>query len=200
MKHAPTKFYAISLIVLVLALAGLAYYFSTHTIFSAYVEDNQKIDLTPQQIRSIKDIGQWEFLSISEEELVDTVRKGFFSDDHLVRIYHGRLSIGTNLQQLDEQLISVQGDTLHIVLPAITLLDDDFIDEANTRSFHETGRWSPAAREALYQKAKRQMKAHALTPENLKTAQEYGETEIKRLLQNMGFSEVDVKFEAASPQ
>lgn len=200
MKSAPVKFYAIIVLLLVLALAGVAYYFSTHTIFSALMEDNKKIDITPQQIRTIKDIGQWEFLSISEEEMVDTVRKGIFSDDHLVRIYHGRLSIGTDLRQLDERRINVAGDTLHIVLPAITLLDDNFIDEADTRSFHESGRWSPAAREALYQKAKRQMKVHALTPENLKTAREYGESEIRRLLQNMGFSEVDVKFEDASPQ
>ena len=47
---------------------------------------NSDINVTPQQIQLIKDIGEWEFLSVSNEELVDTVRKGLFSDDHLVRI------------------------------------------------------------------------------------------------------------------
>ena len=50
------------------------------------VEVEQTIDLTPEQITSLKDIGEWEFLSIADEEMVDTLRKGIFSDDQLVRI------------------------------------------------------------------------------------------------------------------
>ena len=38
------------------------------------VEVDDGINITPEQIQSIRDIGQWEFLSISNEELVDTVR------------------------------------------------------------------------------------------------------------------------------
>jgi hypothetical protein len=48
------------------------------------VDDN--INVTPEQIQSIRNIGEWEFLSISDEELVDTVRKGLFRNDELVRI------------------------------------------------------------------------------------------------------------------
>jgi hypothetical protein len=163
------------------------------------MENSNKIGLTPEQIQSIKDIGQWEFLSISEEELVDTTRKGLFSDDHLVRIYQGTLRIGVDLQQLDEQSITFIGDTLCIELPPIRLLDEDFVDEANSRSFHESGRWSSNAREALYQKAKLQMKAHALTPENFQQAQAYGETEVERLLRNMGFEHTKISFQTAKP-
>ena len=42
------------------------------------VAEDRRIDITPQQIQSIKAIGQWEFLSIANEEMVDTVKKGFF--------------------------------------------------------------------------------------------------------------------------
>ena len=49
------------------------------------------IDPTPTQIQSIKAIGEWEFLSVSLEELTDTIRKGFLSDDELSRIYYGTL-------------------------------------------------------------------------------------------------------------
>lgn len=35
------------------------------------------IDPTPTQIQSIKAIGEWEFLSVSLEELTDTIRKVF---------------------------------------------------------------------------------------------------------------------------
>ena len=43
------------------------------------LEADQHIDVTPQQIESIRAIGQWEFLAISNEELVDTTRKGLFT-------------------------------------------------------------------------------------------------------------------------
>mgnify|MGYP007022125762 FL=1 len=49
---------------------------------------DQQIDITPEQIKSIKEIGEWEFLSISDEELVDTIRVGIFSNDRLARIYY----------------------------------------------------------------------------------------------------------------
>lgn len=194
MKPSP-KILFIGLIGLIILLLACLLYFKSDVVFSAHVENSKQIDITPEQIRSIKEIGQWEFLSIQEEELVDTVRKGFFSDDHLVRIYRGTLSIGIDMQELDQHNIFIQADTLRIVLPPVKLLDENFIDEANTRSFHQTGRWSPADREALYQKAKRQMKAHALTAENFNSAQTYGESQVRKLLENMGFSHADVTFE-----
>ncbi len=55
-----------------------------------------EIDVTPTQIVSIKAIGEWEFLSVSAEELVDTVRKGLFSNDELARIYYGTLRLGVD--------------------------------------------------------------------------------------------------------
>lgn len=36
---------------------------------------SDKIDDTPTIVEQMKEIGQWEFLSISDEELVDTVRR-----------------------------------------------------------------------------------------------------------------------------
>ena len=46
------------------------------------IEANDGINITPEQIQSIRNIGEWEFLSISDEELVDTIRKGLLSDAH----------------------------------------------------------------------------------------------------------------------
>ena len=50
------------------------------------IKTDNKIDITPTRIQEIQDIGQWEFLSINDEELIDTINHGFFSDDELVRI------------------------------------------------------------------------------------------------------------------
>ena len=70
------------------------------------------IDVTPTQIQSMNAIGEWEFLSVSAEELVDTVRKGFFSNDELVRIYYGTLRLGVNMHQVEPGWITTSGDSI----------------------------------------------------------------------------------------
>lgn len=153
------------------------------------------INPTPEQIQSIRDIGQWEFLSISNEELVDTVRKGVFSDDQLVRIYYGTLRLGVDLSKTKKNWISAHGDTIVVRLPKVGLLDKEFIDETRTKAFYESGRWTARDREALYRKARRQMISHALTKENLKTAEANAEHEVRRMMSAMGYNNITVKFD-----
>ena len=96
---------------------------------------DQSINITPQQITSIKAIGEWEVLAVTSEELVDTVRKGFISDDHLARIYYGTVRLGINMHQVEPRWIVATGDSITVTLPQPGLLDKDFIDEARTKSF-----------------------------------------------------------------
>lgn len=194
------KIYALCALLLIIVIAAMWHSMKNVTLFSAYIEEADKIDITPQQISDIKEIGQWEFLSIDVEELVDTTRKGFFSDDHLARIYRGTLRLGIDLQELNEQSVFIQNDTLFMALPPIKLLDDHFIDEANTRSFHETGKWKPTDRDIMYQKAQRLMKEHTLTQENYQNAKDYGESQMRNLLTNMGFPHVVISFEEEPAQ
>ena len=160
------------------------------------IETSNTIDMTPTQVQSIRDIGEWEFLAINDEELVDTMRRGIFTDDQLARIYYGTLRLGIDLSEMRDDHITVDGDTLRLLLPRVRLLDDDFIDEARTRSFYESGRWSPRDREALYQRAKRLMTAHGLTQKNLLQAQANAEEQVGQLLKAMGFDRVAISFEA----
>ena len=153
------------------------------------------IEPTPTQIQSIKDIGEWEFLSISAEEMVDTIRKGFFSDDELVRIYYGTLRLGIDMKQLASDAITVSGDSLQMTLSKVGLLDKDFIDEAKTKSFYESGKWSNKDREALYQKAYRQMIQHCLTKENLEAARTNGEAQMHNMMQQLGYKNITIKIE-----
>ena len=155
---------------------------------------NDTIDPTPTQIQSIRAIGEWEFLSVSAEEMVDTVRKGFFTDDELVRIYYGTLRLGIDMQQLRDDAITVQGDTLQVTLPKVGLLDKDFIDESKTKPFYESGKWSPQAHDALYRKARNQMLHHCLTKDNLTAAQSNAETQIKNLFIQLGYKNVVLYF------
>ena len=182
----------------VIVIAVIAIFFWVKSVLkSNYIEigSNDKIEPTPTQIQSIRDIGEWEFLSISAEEMVDTVRKGFFSDDELVRIYYGTLRLGINMQQLSDEAITLQGDTLQATLPKVTLLDKDFIDEAKTKSFYESGKWTPQAHQALYQKAHRQMLTHCLTKENVNAAQSNAESQLRNLFSQLGYRNVILTFE-----
>ena len=162
---------------------------------SLELQVNRDINVTPEQIQSIRQIGEWEFLSVSNEELVDTVRRGIIKDDELVRIYYGTLRLGINLHQAAPDWLQSHGDSVVVTLPPIGLLDRDFIDEARTSSFYETGRWTPADREQLYQKAYRQMLSHGLTPQNLESARQNAEAQFHQMMQAMGFKHIEIKFE-----
>jgi len=159
------------------------------------IEVDQSINITPEQIQSIKAIGEWEFLAVSNEELVDTVRKGLIHDDQLVRIYYGTLRLGINMHQVKPGWIQVRGDSVTVTLPKVQLLDRDFIDEARTKAFYESGRWTPADREALFRKAYRMMLAHCLTPENLRSAENNADVQFRRMMKAMGFNHIVIKFE-----
>jgi hypothetical protein len=158
------------------------------------VEIDQKINVTPEQIESIKAIGEWEFLSIADEELVDTIRKGIFSDDHLVRIYYGTVRLGINMHQVEPGWIKASGDSIEVTLPKIGLLDRDFIDEARTKSFHESGRWKAIDREALYWKAYRKMLKRCMTKQNIHSAKVNGESQFRQLMKSMGYDHIIIRW------
>lgn len=195
------KHIVIAVIVLgiLLGVLGLGYaaYHLYHRVTGnsiGLVTDDQ-IDVTPQQIRSIRDIGEWEFLSISDEQMVDTLRRGILFDDQLVRIYYGTLRLGIDMQQLRDDAFTTNGDTLLMMLPPVKLLDDHFIDEARTRSFISKGNWDPGIREALYYKAQQQMIDQCMTPQNIQQARENAEEQVSNMLRSMGFKQVKITFE-----
>ena len=152
------------------------------------------IDASPTQIQSIKAIGEWEFLSVSLEELADTVRKGIFSDDELSRIYYGTLRLGINMHQVEPGWLTAEGDSVSLSLPQVALLDRDFIDEARTKPFFETGPWKPEDREALYRQAHNRMLQHGLTKENIVAAEDNAREQITSLMKAMGFKKVRITF------
>ena len=192
-----TKYIKLIISAVVVIAIIVIFFWVKSTFKDNYLElgTNENIEPTPTQIQSIRDIGEWEFLSVSAEEMVDTVRKGFFSDDELVRIYYGTLRLGINMQNLSEDALRVQGDTLQVTLPKVGLLDKDFIDEAKTKSFYESGKWSPQAHQALYQKAQSQMLLHCLTKENVNAAQSNAESQLSNLFKSLGYRNVILSFE-----
>lgn len=149
---------------------------------------------TPTQIRSIERIGQWEFLSVEDEELVDTVRSRLMlPDQRLARIYKGTLRIGIDLEQAKQPWVEMVGDTVVVTLPPIKLLNPQFIDEASTRTFYETGTWSAEAREQMFRKAHNAMMLRCLSEENLRQARKIGKARMADVFHTLGYPYVEVR-------
>jgi len=158
------------------------------------VTNRTEVFMTPAQIESLRDLGQWEFLAVNNEELVDTVRRGILFDDHLVRIYYGTCRLGLDLSRLDSTAVTPVGQSLILTVPDVQLLDSNFIDEARTRTFHEEGRWSGADRNDLYLRARQRMTARAMTQANISNCRLLAEAQLQQLLHAMGFQEVKIEF------
>lgn len=158
------------------------------------ISHTEQIDITPVQIEKIKSIGQWEFLSISDEELIDTVRHGFWGDDELSRIYYGTMRLGIDLHEVGDDWIKIDQDTVVVKLPPIKLLDEKFIDEARTKAFFEEGRWSEADKAQLLERAIVAMKKRGLTPANKRSAEENASAQFGSLLRSMGFKHCRISF------
>lgn len=155
---------------------------------------DNRIELTAQEIRRIEDIGEWEFLSVRSEVVVDTLREGFLSDDRLVAVYTGTPRLGIDMREAGEDWVRASGDTVRVQLPPVRLLDNRFVDEARTRFFYESGTWSNQARKEMYVRAQRRMRARCVTPRNLRQAEENARRQFTALFRALGFQTIDIKF------
>lgn len=184
--------WAVAVIAVVVLVFGFCH---TAKTSSSRLEVDDRIDVTPTIITSMKQIGEWEFLSVNDEELVDTIKRGFLRDDKLVRIYYGKLSLGINMHDVSPRWIRQQGDSVLVALPKIELLDKDFIDEARTKAFIETGSWTDADRDSLYHRAYAKMLTRCLTEENIKTARENASLQFGKMLKALGIEKFAISWQ-----
>ena len=189
------KYGIIIILFLIIIIGGALYWLNKDNTMNVATEE--KTTLSPTQVESIEAIGQWEFLAINDEELVDTTRHGFFGDDQLVRIYYGTLRLGIDMKDVKEGWIQTdeKKDSIVCTLPPIRLLDNNFIDEAKTKSFFEEGKWTGADRQAMYDSAYVMMKKRCLTPVNYQTARRNAKQQFKDMFKTMGFTNVRIEFE-----
>lgn len=179
---------------LVITIIILVYFISCSHRNSVKISTDDKINITPEQIAAIKNIGQWEFLAVSDEEMVDTVRKGIFSDDELIRIYYGTLRMGIDMHKVGPHWIKIKDKDIEVILPPITLLDNDFIDEARTISFFENGKWTENDKQDMYNRAYLLMKEKCLTNENKKSAEYNAGRQLYSLFKNMRYENIKIRF------
>lgn len=171
------------------------------------VQHTEAIMTTPEEIRAIRDIKQWEFLAVETEELIEHHESHTFGDKHLVKVFRGTLRLGINMEHATDEWFRADSSACHfggkpravLTLPDIELLDDKFIDEARTISFHESGTFSPKVKEQLYNEAAAAMKARTLSEQNLSAARQAAQDQFTRIFHALGFNEVDVTFVPATP-
>lgn len=158
------------------------------------VTHSDNIELTPAVVSSIRDIGQWEFLEVSDEELVDTVRHRLFGDDELARVYYGTLRLGIDLGQAPDGWLHLVGDTVVAELPPVVLLDSAFLDEARAKPFYESGQWSETDRADLARRAADKMRKRCLSTSNINSARTNARRQVAAMLYALGFKHVRVTF------
>ena len=126
--------------------------------------------------------------------MAELYKKNALSVSQLSAIYSGTLRLGVDMSKAPEQWFTAKGDTAVLNLPAVGLLDNHFIDEARTRTFYESGTWTAAERESLYQKAKNQMMKRCLTKANLLAARRNSTAHFNQMFFNFGFKFVIINY------
>lgn len=159
-----------------------------------HIEHNSRIDITAEEVREAFPLAKMEFLTIETEELAEMSKNGFWGTSHLARIYPGKIRLGIDMTQLGPDWISVAGDTAKLRLPMPGLLEENFIDEAESRPFHESGSWSSAEREMLYRKAHAAMLERSLTPARRQEARKSATNYFSRALFALGFKYVIISY------
>lgn len=157
-------------------------------------------ELSPTMLTRMEQIGQWEFLSVSDEELVDTTARTLFGEKQLTRIYYGTLHLGIDMHEVQKNWARAYGDSVSVLLPPVKLLDEDFIDEARTRSFYEAGSWTEQDRAALLERARRQMKRRCLSEANMESARRNATARTTQIFRALGYRSVTVRISTKKGQ
>jgi hypothetical protein len=176
------------MIVVFLVAVGLAAYFLLGR--NGGGEERKQLEMATE-ITSIKEVAEWEFLTVEMEECEDTViPRMILSDDRFAKIYKGTARLGVNMKEAVADWVTTSHDTARIVLPAIRILDEDIIDDTQTRTFYESGKITPDIREFLYNKAKMDMRRRALSEENVASALANAKAQFTYMFHSLGFNVV----------
>lgn len=193
---AMVRHWRITLFVLLVALIGYGAMVAYRTLTNSNDAVEKPIEQSPEEIVRLQAIGQWEFLSVEAEELVERHYSGLMSERDLVCIYRGTLRIGIDMRKLPSDWVEMKERSAILHLPQPSLLDENFLDESRTTVFFEQGVFRPEERDAMRTEAKDKMKQRAMTAENLSIARRNAEAQFQKLFLAMGYEDVVVEFDA----
>lgn len=192
---AMVRHWRITFFVLLVALIGYGAMVAYRTLTNSNDAVEKPIEQSPEEIMRLQAIGQWEFLSVEAEELVERHYSGLMSERDLVCIYRGTLRIGVDMRKLPSDWVEMKERSAILHLPQPSLLDENFLDESRTTVFFEQGVFRPEERDAMRTEAKDKMKQRAMTAENQSIARRNAEAQFQKLFLAMGYEDVVVEFD-----
>ena len=171
------------------------------------------IEETPVIIQQINTLAQLITVTYSDEIVMDSSKLGngmpslfpmAFGTaltppiDNLVIIGRGKVIVGNDLKNLNENDISLIGDSIHLTLPHAKILQT-IINPSGFETFIEKGDWSEAAVTALKIKIRNEINDRAIQQNVLAKADERCKNIMEVFLRNTGFKKVAVSFSNQSP-
>ena len=182
-------------VVVVCLIVMVAVLYMCHAAKSVTAGHQTEVVVTPTPVNldSIRAIGQWAFLTVEMDEVVDTVDRGLFSSDRISVAYHGTLHYGIDVAEARPGWVTI----VSVVLPPVKLLDYRFLDERNVKVYEGRDDMDfinkPTVRAALVRKAKAAMIRRGR--ENIPEARGKAEAEVRRIFSQHGYKKIVVSFE-----
>lgn len=167
------------------------------------------IDETPVILKEIKSIGQLITYTSTDEVVADTTiltRGSAFvnafnrlspipflppADKQLVLIGKGRVLAGVDLSLLPDNSITVDKDTVSIILPKASIIET-VVNPSDFEVFLERGQLTNQEETLVKLQVRRKLEARALQQDILKKADAKAKAVVKNFLESMGYGKVEV--------
>jgi hypothetical protein len=155
---------------------------------------------SPTVVERIRQLSRLETVEYSLDKIVEGSRQSaylpdFLAGDKLLLVAHGEVIAGIDLGQLKAGDVQVNGDTVHVHLPAAQILTTR-IDNGRTRVYSRTTgllvQSDPNLESEVRQTAEQQIAQAALADGILQKARQNAQTSVTALLYGLGFRTVRV--------
>jgi len=171
--------------------------------FAGFLAGNKtSIDVSsPAVVDKIRQLSRLETVDYSMDKIVGGERQSaylpdFLVGDKLLLVAHGEVIAGVDLGQLKPSDVSVQGDSVKVMLPPPELLSTR-IDNGRTKIYsRNTGLFAnadPNLESEVRLTAEQQITQAALSDGILDKARQNARTSVSALLYGLGFHTVDVQ-------
>ena len=156
---------------------------------------------SPTVVEKIKQLSRLETVEYSLDKIVEGGRQSaylpdFLAGDKLLLVAHGEVIAGIDLGQFKAGDVQVNGDTVHVRLPAAQILTTR-IDNGRTRVYSRTTGLlvptDPNLESEVLLTAEQQIAQAALDDGILEKARQNARTSVTALLYGLGFRTVDVE-------
>lgn len=198
--------FLIAMVFVVLALLNRRWLPSLKNIFRA---QPVAIENTPVLIKEINEMAQLCTITVFDEVVADSAAikmksavdmllpdlSGFanlpITGKRIVIVGKGRVIAGVDLKKLNEQSITLEGDSISLALPPAEITDV-IMNPSDFEIFSETGEWSSEAVTAIKVKARDKMMERALDRGILSKANTRSIVLLENFLRGLGFKKVRV--------